>query len=424
LQNYFTMNLRQTIIFLLFYIITLNSFSQNKRIVYINPSVDTLNPHFHQVFAFWENYMDKLNIANIRSRGLLTKFDDELITYWNKSETDSFAFPDLYYSFMSTIGNAWYTNDIEYFLGIAQRDSNRYEIKTLFTTRQDSFFKGFPSLMITVPIIKTEGSYKLLNFLSLENHVTKRKLRNITYYFSDKHSFDDSLAIILDKRIDNFKQGFNISSNLQINYFVANNITEISKWFGIDYYFTDYISISNLIKGGYTTNNNLILSGGGGENCLHEVIHLLLAQFNHGQYMYFEEGVACFFGEHVGKEYYTHIRQFKKYLAHNMWINLSKSLYGYYESELGNTEYSSENNNDKRKLMRYRDIDAIYNVQYMVHAVICDMAYKKGGFNCVKELLLSKAENESDFYLNIEKVLSIKRSNLNEAIRSFINTNY
>lgn len=60
----------------------------------------------------------------------------------------------------------------------------------------------------------------------------------------------------------------------------------------------------------------------------------------------------------------------------------------------------------------------------MVHAVICDMAYKKGGFNCVKELLLSKAENESDFYLNIEKVLSIKRSNLNEAIRSFINTNY
>ena len=63
------------------------------------------------------------------------------------------------------------------------------------------------------------------------------------------------------------------------------------------------------------------------------------------------------------------------------------------------------------------------NLPYIIHAVICDIAYKKGNTK-VKELLLCKSNNEQDFYNSIEKVLGIKQTDLNNYIRNYLKVNF
>jgi hypothetical protein len=60
----------------------------------------------------------------------------------------------------------------------------------------------------------------------------------------------------------------------------------------------------------------------------------------------------------------------------------------------------------------------------MIHAVLCEIAFKDGGYEKVKELFLCKADNEDQFYNCIEEVLKIKRADMNTYLRNFIDTNY
>jgi len=402
-----------------------SSYAQSVRTVRMNPVLDTTNSEFKEIFYFWKKYIDELNIKNIRTGGLLNNMDDGLKSYWNEKEIGSYNFADSYYSFMSSIGNVWYTNDIEYFLGVAKRDTNLFELKTIFMTRDESFFKGFPSIMITVPVRKTNGSLKLENQFSFyKNQLKKRVFSNITYYYPETYEFNDSIADLLNQRVEAFKRNFKIINYDTLTYLVANNKTEISKWFGIDYYNYDFISTSNTIQGGYIINNNIILSGGGGENYLHEIIHLLLSDSEHGRYILFEEGLACYFSEHVGKPYPFHMSRLKIFLQQNTWIDLSKSLNGYNKDSIGNIIYLPQCANYNMQLIRYRDTASTYNFQYMIHAVICDIAFRMGDFYKVKELLLANADNEVDFYRNVQDILGIKQNDLNTYLRSFINSNY
>ncbi len=417
------MKIALTCIFI--FVLTFNGFSQIERIVRINPVLDTANADFKEIFDFWKNYMDKLNAKSIRTAGLLNRMDDELKSYWDDNETNTYSFVDLYYSFMSSIGNVWFTNDVEYFLGVAKRDSNLFELKTIFVTRDDSFFKGFPSIMITVPIQKINGTFKLQNtFSSSKRQLKKRTFSNVIYYYPETYSFIDSTAESLNQRVEAFKKNFQINNQDTITYLVANNKTEISKWFGIEYYNVDFVSASNTIQGGYITNNKIILSGGGGENYLHEIIHLLLSEIQHGRYIYFEEGLASYFSEHVGKPYSFHIGRFKEFLQQNSWIDLSKSLYGYSKDSTGSIIYKPQSDDAEMQLIRYRDERSTYNFQYMIHAVICDIAFRMGSYDKVKELFRAKADNEQDFYRNVECILGIEQDDLNNYLRDFVNSNY
>jgi hypothetical protein len=417
--------MRVTLTILLILFLTFQGFSQVERIVHINPVLDTANADFKEIFNFWEMYLDELNAKSIRTAGLLNKMDDGLNAYWDEREVDTYNFVDLYYSYMSSIGNVWFTNDIEYFLGVAKRDSDLFELKTIFVTRDDSFFKGFPSIIITVPIRKINGTFKLQNKFSFnKTQLKKRTFANIIYYYPETYSFNDSIAGSLNHRVETFKKNFQINNRDTITYLVANNKTEISKWFGIDYYNTDFLSASGTIQGGYITSNKIILSGGGGENYLHEIIHLLLSEIQHGRYIYFEEGLACYFSEHVGKPYSAHIGSLKEFLNQNSWIDLSKSLYGYSKDSTGSIIYKPQIDDVEMQLIRYRDERSTYNFQYMINAVICDIAFRMGSYDKVMELFRAKADNEQDFYRNVEFILGIKQDDLNNFLRDFVNSNY
>lgn len=417
--------MKKALIVIILISLAFNCFAQVERIVRVSPFIDTAHYEFKEIFNFWVSYMNELNIKNLRSALEINEMDDELKTYWTQNEINTYKFVDLYYAFMSSIGSDMYTFDKEYFLGIAKRDTNLFELKTIFVTEDDSFCKGFPSLMITVPVRKINGTFMLENKFSFtKDQLMKSVFDNIIYYYPPTYNFNDSLAGLLNRRIEEFKKNFQIHNQNTITYLIASNYTEISKWFGIDYYNYDYLSLANTIQGGYINSNMMVLSGGGGENCLHEIIHILLSEFNRGNYNLFEEGIACYFGDHLGKPYSFHTIRFKEFLNKNLWIDLSQSLYGYSKNDAGEIVYRSQSNDSLVTLIRYRDFESIYNFQYMVHVVICDIAFRMGGYKKVKELYLSKAENEQDFYRNIENSLGIKQCDLNKYLRNFINSNY
>ncbi|MDO9254626.1 MAG: hypothetical protein Q7U54_03865 [Bacteroidales bacterium] len=353
----------------------------------------------------------------------MTDFDSILKPFWQQSEIDSYRFPDLYYSFCSGNGSVFYPLYEEKFIGIQKRDSCTFDLQTMFVPKSTDLSNQIPSLIITVPVKKNGNSYKLCNaFTNNRSTLKSYTLSNIKYYYAVGYSFNYEQAKKLDERIKLFKQDFDISYNGQITYLTGDNLTQITKWFGIDFYEYDFLSIGSSIEGRTIPNNNMVLSGGGGENYFHEIIHMILKQYksNRGEYPYFEEGIACYYGEHIGHLYSFHVRRLKEYLNQNKWIDLSRSLEGYYM----NNEKTKNYNHEQKENIFYRYRDDNTNYIYIVHAVLCEIAFRQGGVKKVKEILLSKTDNEKEFYEIIQKGLGIQQKDMNTFIRNYINQNF
>lgn len=421
--------MKKIILYFSLTLLCVNCFSQYKREVIINPMIDTTSHHeFKEIFDFWQAYMNELNNQNIRNQYMIKEMNNELLSYWDLKESENHIFPDLYYSFSMSYGSVFYPMLKEYFLGYAKRDTDFFEIKTLFHFPEEFIIGGFPTFLITVPVVKIDGTYKLTNKLSI--NISKGKLNksvysDVTYYYSQHYKFNESKAIELQKDIQEFKNNFGIINSEPITYFVANNMTEIASWFGIDYFQFDFIGGSHMIEGRALASNNMVLSGGGGEDFLHEIIHILLKDYRKGRYALFEEGIASFFGGHFSNNDYTYqIGRLKVYLNENDWIDLSKSLVGYYKSI--DNKYTYEipegEQHDDYTIYSYGDRETHFG--YIIHAAICDIAFRMGGYETVKELFHCEANNEGEFYKCIEDVLSIKRSDLNDYIKDFIDSNY
>ncbi|MDP2423896.1 MAG: hypothetical protein Q8M23_06075 [Bacteroidales bacterium] len=409
----------------LLFLLMFNCFAQLKREVIINPMIDSSYTEFSEIFGFWQSYLNELNAQNFKNNFLMNSMPENLKDYWDQSEIENYLFPDLYYSFKRSYGNVFYPWEREYFIGIVKRNTNIFELKTVFVSPEEGVFKGFPSFLITVPIIISGDTYKLVNKFTLYKCKLESKVfSNITYYYSPHYEFNDSLANLLTKRIEDFKKNFQIEKQEPITYLVADNITEISTWFGIDYFQFDYLGGLSMIEGRALKTNNMILCGGCGNNYLHEIIHILLKDYERGKYMLFEEGVASFFGEHLNYNYNYHVVRLKEYLQKNKWINLSKSLSGYYRNFANEIMYEVTSNSSDFNYLTYSDAQMKTNFAYIIHSVLCDIALRQGGYAKVKELFLHKADNEQEFYHAIEKELGIKQADLDSYIQSFINENY
>jgi len=289
----------------------------------------------------------------------------------------------------------------------------------------------FPTIMMTVMVIKTGDSFKLCNKFTLNrSKLLTKKFTNITYYYPPLYSFKDSLALILTNRIDAFVKNFNITNLEPITYLVSNNLTEISTWFGIDYFEWDYMGGENMIEGRAIHSNNMILSGGGGENYLHEIIHILLNKVDTNKNKndsYFEEGICCYFGEHVGHDYSYHAKRLKEYLNTNKQIDLTQNLLGYYSNSISKFSYKKDSIANPMDYIFYGNFQT--NYMYIIQAVLCDIAFKQGGYQRVKNIYIQQRQQVPDedyqkFYTVIEKELGVKRKNIDKYIRDFLNKNY
>lgn len=112
-----------------------------------------------------------------------------------------------------------------------------------------------------------------------------------------------------------------------------------------------------------------------------------------------------YFGEHVGYTYKEHMPRFKSFLDQNVWIDLSQSFFGHSKVSIDDLE-GDILKKENEEILQFRDLESSYNFHYMIHAVLCEIAFKDGGYEKVKELFLCKADNEDQFYNCIEEVLN------------------
>ena len=63
--------------------------------------------------------------------------------------------------------------------------------------------------------------------------------------------------------------------------------------------------------------------------------------------------------------------------------------------------------------------DVYSNYGYDIQMVICEMLYKKGGMDLVKRMLFETKRNEDEYEM-IEKLLGVKRDEVNEVIRRWL----
>lgn len=409
--------MKQLLLLLSLLLLSFNGLAQSFRKSTINPQVDKSSIEFKQIYEFWENYLDLLSNSSIKQKCSIKKMDSKLKSYWDGSDTTTYVLPDLIYVFKNSFGSVFYPMSNEIFLGINKRDTNLYEIKTMFYEIEDSIM--LPTLIISQPIIKKNFSYKLVNAFTLyKNSLDSKNVGNITYYFPKDYQFNDSLANRLLKEINEFKITFSISNDYPIKYFIGSSMTEIASWFGIDYFESDYNCSMDIIEGRASKNANYIYSAQGGENYFHEIIHILVKDFSKGNYNLFNEGVACYFGGHLGKPYSSYIPILKEFLNENQWIDLSKGLTGYENNN--NIKISCVSNNSS-SFHYYHDTTAHVNINYLIHALICDIIYNTSNGNLkVKKLLESNITDENDFFNFLEEIAFIKRKDLNSVVRKYI----
>jgi len=403
-------------------------FSQTKvnRKVQVKPFIDTTTAEFRHIFGLWEKYLDTLCVYNMKSHYRIKQTNKSLNSFWTEYDVKKYIYPDLAYS-VTASAMSFYPMEKEYFLGFAHRDTNLFELKTMFVNLNEDVFHNTPDIIISQPVIKKGNTYKLYNkfsWLQESGKIIKKKLGYISYYYSPLYEFDNKNAALLVDRIQKFVEGFQIKKVPEIKYLVGDNMTELYSWLGIDYYNIDFdANLMSRVEGRAVPVNNMILSGNGGENYMHEIIHILLKGMRTGNYNFFEEGIACYFGEHVGHSYLYHVKRLKQYFKNNKWIDLSKNLTFYYKNAEVNHSYKPLNKDNPATDYKGYGDDTTY-FTYIINSVLCDMAFRKGGYDLVKKMLTAKAENVEEFYPVIEKYLGIKRKDVDKEIKKYIDRNY
>jgi len=406
---------------------SISAIAQKRPQTIISPFVDTTFSGFKEIYQLWESYLDELNRYSARQSYILNNFPDPLKKYWDQKELELYKFPDLYNSFKRGSGNVFYPMEKQYLLGIVKRDENLFELRAMFIAYPEEMWNGIPSYIITVPVKQQiDGGFKLANaFTYHKSKLQTKRLGLIRYYYDHNYIFQIENAINMQTKIQSFIDGFRIEFNDSISYILADNMTKAAEWFGVQHFDTDFISGLNTKEARALSSNNIVISGGTGEDDFHEIIHLLLNYYRIEKTTYFEEGVATYFGGVLAKNYEFHINRLKKYLAANIWIDLSGSLICYYYNEDGNLKFGYPLD-DKYigSLKHYKDDGMQTPFIFTIHAAIVDIAFRQGGYETVKELFLCKADNEDQFYNCIEEVLEIERVDLNAYLRNFINEKY
>ena len=377
--------------------------------------LDTTSVVFHEIYDFWQRYeyayfldYGKISDPNYKP----TNYD-----FWTDFEKEDYGNPN---SIIQCNLLPFYTYE-EYFMGVAKRNDTLYELQT-------AFFDDFPSPkqllgIYTIPLIRTSDGFKLVNKLTInKSYFCKKQIGWITYYYPSTYAFDEAAANTAVFRLTAFAEEFGIEGMEPAEYYLFDNKTEMFHYFGIDGSCYDFYSAETVVPyGNSKIGKNKICYTKGGEGKIHEFIHLMLKNVSNGQrFSWFEEGVCCYFGEHVLQTKEWHFDKLKAFLNDNPQIDLSVDLIQAYMDADG--KYTHDSTQSVIKYKRpYSDVNSNYS--YDIQMVICEMLYQKGGMEMVRQMLL-ETPNDVALYDSIERLLGIQRSEINRDIRLWLNKNY
>ena len=377
--------------------------------------LDTTSAVFHEIYNFWQQY----EYAQFLDYGKISdpSYKPTNYDYWADTEIEDYGNPN---SIIQCNLLPFYAYE-EYFMGVTKRNDTLYELQT-------AFFDDFPSPkqllgIFTIPLVRTANGFKLVNKLTINKRsFCKKQIGWITYYYPSTYAFDKAAANNAVSRLSAFAEEFGIDGMEPVEYYLFEDKTEMFHYFGIDGSCYDFYSAETVVPyGNSKIGRNKICYTKGGESKIHEFIHLILKSVSNGQrFSRFEEGVCCYFGEHVLQTKEWHFDKLKVFLNDNPQIDLSVDLIEAYVDADGKYTHDSIQSviNYKRP---YSDVYSNYG--YDIQMVICEMLYKKGGMDLVKRMLF-ETPNDKALYDRIELLLGIKREQVNQAIRGYLEEIY
>ena len=377
--------------------------------------LDTTSAVFHEIYDFWQQY----EYAQFLDYGRMSdpQYKPTNYDFWADAETEDYGNPN---SIIQCNLLPFYAYE-EYFMGVTKRNDTLYELQT-------AFFDDFPSPkqllgIFTIPLVRTADGFKLVNKLTINKRsFCKKQIGWITYYYPSTYAFDEQEAHAAVSRLSSFAEEFDVDGMEPVEYYLFENKTEMFHYFGIDGSCYDFYSAETVVPyGNSKIGKNKICYTKGGESKIHEFIHLILKSVSNGQrFSRFEEGVCCYFGEHVLQSKEWHFEKLKLFLNDNPQIDLSVDLIEAYVDADGKYTHDSAQSVIKYK-RPYSDVYSNYG--YDIQMVICEMLYKKGGMDLVKRMLFETKRNEDEYEM-IEVLLGIKREDVNQVIRGYLREKY
>lgn len=362
--------------FTFLFILTI-SFNTTAQEISVNIGLDTINLERNIIVKLWSNYL-KSNPDEINNNPYWLENDKIKYKSYDLLKSEGFLSPSLYYFQLK--------NKI---LSIS-KEEDYYIIKSAFYSSETFDIYAITNVVAT----KVNDKFYLTNYQpKLIKDWKTKTIGNITYLYYPEYNFDEKKAEQANAYLNKMCSIFELNPK-KINYFICRDCEDIFRVKGFDY----VLSMGNQKECGFfdAYNNIVYATALAGENHQHEITHFINNYFPNANELLLT-GLSAYWGEnnsHNGKPLLYSIKRVNEYLKNHPEIDLNKP-------------------NEFWKL------DEETNPQYVIGALICDLAIEKDGIKMLKNIL-NKSKTDEELLNFIEKELKIKKGGLNNYLRKKI----
>lgn len=339
----------------------------------VNPNIDTLEQP------------NPLLISNLE-QFLSTKNNDLASnTLWDSTDFDRYKYPFKSIYWIETGWPKKYNYNPSLTAIVPAGAENQYILKLAFMETQNEnsvFLKAIYNIMASVEDDKVV-------FSSYTSYATQdwqqESLGSFTYLSSPARTFSMEDARKQEEFAEYLSKFFGITK-IPILYYSCVDLEEMFNIMGYDYNWQMYLHET----GGQVGFNNILYSGNNRDIYKHEVVHIYLASYFSTKWnSLLNEGIATYMGGSGELTFQEHRANLAKYVAEHPDFDFTDHLNPYNQFF----------------------IDKDTPVSYTIGALVCEMAYRKGG----KKLLfktVAEPENTKAF-----GYLDISMEDLNERLK-------
>ena len=313
--------------------------------------------------------------------------------FWDRSDTTFFKTPyvDLY-----NIINFDYPTYKPTIIAI-QKLNDKYLFKIALMGEPE----GFNSLYVIYNLYVMKNNKGEFVFQNPLNETLKewntKIVENIKYYYNSNSTIDEKEVanqIDFETELITFLE----VDKIEYKYIVCKNSHESLSVLGYDY--EDSMFFTNQ-EGGITfSNQKVIFAGNNKATYHHEVTHIYTFEHFPEINIIIDEGFATYLGGSKGLSYKEHIKVLNEYISKNK-ISLSEYLF------------------DTQK--RYTVLNDSTTILYSSGALLCDLAYKKGGKEKLFDLM-NGGRSDRELKSTIEDIFNIDIANFDRFIENELNT--
>ena len=267
---------------------------------------------------------------------------------------------------------------------LVEKDDVHYVLRTIFNAEglEGQYKKSNPWCITRVYAVKENGQWRLKNALPMITANWQQKtVGKITFIYPSEHNFNLELALDAAAFCDDVSKKYQLNDWQPFDYYITKNGDELGELLGFDFFFTGYTTGKAMVE------SRILLSGIDSEWYPHEFIHMMVE--DKPRHKLIDEGFATWLGGAMGKTFEEGAWILAEQLSANQTITIYDIL-----NNWGNE----------------------YSAFYTAGAIICNMAYEKGGVPSIKKLLDATPEDEALFQAVCE-LLEESRKNLETEFR-------